>query len=47
VVIATWITPNGDREILGVDIGDSEDETSRIRSLRTLKDHGLSGVRAS
>ncbi len=28
VVIATGITANGDREILGGDIGDSEDESS-------------------
>ena len=45
VVIATGITANGDREVLGVDIGDSEDETFWTRFLRTLKDRGLSGVR--
>ena len=45
VVIATGITANGDREVLGVDIGDSEDETFWTRFLRSLKGRGLSGVR--
>ncbi len=45
VVIATGITSGGDREILGVDIGDSEDETFWTRFLRSLKDRGLGGVR--
>ena len=45
MVIATGITANGDREILGVDIGDSEDETFWTRFLRSLRDRGLGGVR--
>ena len=45
VVIATGITTNGDREVLGVDIGDSEDETFWTRFLRSLRDRGLGGVR--
>ncbi len=45
VVIATGITINGDREILGVDIGDSEDSTFWTAFLRSLKKRGLSGVR--
>jgi len=45
VVIATGITATGNREILGVDIGDSEDETFWTRFLRSLKDRGLGGVR--
>jgi len=45
VVIATGITAGGDREVLGVDIGDSEDETFWTRFLRSLRDRGLSGVR--
>ena len=45
VVIATGITAGGDREILGVDIGDSEDETFWTRFLRSLKARGLGGVR--
>ena len=40
MVIATGITANGDREILGLDIGDSEDETFWTRFLRSLKDRG-------
>ncbi len=45
VVIATGITINGDREILGVDIGDSEDATFWTAFLRSLKQRGLAGVR--
>lgn len=45
VVIATGITADGGREVLGVDIGDSEDETFWTRFLRSLRDRGLSGVR--
>ena len=45
VVIATGISANGDREILGVDIGDSEDETFWTRFLRSLRTRGLAGVR--
>jgi len=45
VVIATGITAKGDREILGVDIGDSEDETFWTRFLRSLRTRGLAGVR--
>ena len=45
VVVATGITANGDREVLGLDIGDSEDETFWTRFLRSLRDRGLAGVR--
>ncbi len=45
VVIATGITATGNREVLGVDIGDSEDETFWTRFLRSLRDRGLRGVR--
>jgi transposase-like protein len=45
VVVATGITANGDREILGCDIGDSEDETFWRGFLRSLKARGLAGVR--
>lgn len=45
VVVATGITANGTREILGVDIGDSEEETFWTRFLRDLKERGLRGVR--
>jgi putative transposase len=45
VVIATGITATGDREVLGVDIGDSEDEVFWRGFLRSLKTRGLHGVR--
>jgi len=45
VVIATGITATGTREILGVDIGDSEDETFWTKFCRSLRDRGLTGVR--
>jgi transposase-like protein len=45
VVVATGITANGDREILGCDIGDSEDEIFWKSFLRTLKQRGLAGVK--
>jgi len=45
VVVATGITACGDREILGVDIGDSEDETFWTGFLRSLRARGLGGVR--
>ena len=45
VVIATGITANGDREVLGVDIGDSEDEVFWRGFLRSLRQRGLHGVR--
>lgn len=45
VVVATGITAKGTREILGVDIGDSEDATFWTAFLRSLKDRGLAGVR--
>lgn len=45
VVVATGITAQGNREVLGVDIGDSEDETFWTAFLRSLKTRGLGGVR--
>ncbi len=45
VVIATGITADGRREVLGVEVGDSEDETFWTRFLRSLKQRGLGGVR--
>lgn len=44
VVVATGITAQGGREVLGVDIGDSEDETFWARFLRSLRKRGLTGV---
>jgi putative transposase len=45
VVIATGITAAGDREVLGVAIGDSEEETFWSEFLRSLRARGLAGVR--
>ena len=45
VVIATGITATGEREVLGVDVGDSEDEVFWRSFLRSLKGRGLGGVR--
>lgn len=45
VVIATGLRADGHREVLGVDIGDSENETFWTEFLRNLKDRGLAGVR--
>lgn len=45
VVVATGVTAGGGREVLGVDIGDSEAETFWTAFLRSLKARGLGGVR--
>jgi transposase-like protein len=45
VVVATGVTADGGREVLGLDVGDSEDEVFWRGFLRTLKQRGLSRVR--
>jgi putative transposase len=45
VVVATGVTADGRREILGVDVGDSEDEVFWRAFLTGLKKRGLGGVR--
>ena len=45
VVIATGITAAGGREVLGLAVGDSEEETFWRAFLTDLKTRGLSGVR--
>ena len=45
VVIATGLRADGHREVLGVDVGDSENETFWTEFLRSLKDRNLHGVR--
>jgi transposase-like protein len=45
VVVATGITATGNREVLGLDLGDSEDEVFWRGFLRSLKNRGLAGVR--
>jgi putative transposase len=44
VVIATGVTAEGGREVLGVDVGDSEDAEYWTAFLTSLKDRGLGGV---
>ena len=44
VVIATGLRADGYREVLGVDVGDSENETFWTDFLRSLKDRNLDGV---
>lgn len=45
VVIAIAVNSDGRREVLGLDIGDSEAETFWTEFLRTLRRRGLKGVR--
>jgi putative transposase len=44
VVIATGVTADGNREVLGVDVGDSEDELFWTAFLRSLRERGLTGT---
>src|SRR4051812_37470574 len=44
VVIATGVSADGRREVLGCDVGDSENEVFWTGFLRELRDRGLSGV---
>src|SRR3954470_20457519 len=44
VVIATGVTGDGRREVLGFDVGDSEDGAFWTAFLRSLKARGLGGV---
>jgi putative transposase len=45
VVVATGVTATGDREVLGIEVGDSEDGAFWTAFLRGLRARGLSGVR--
>jgi transposase-like protein len=45
VVVATGVAVDGNREVLGLDVGDSEDEVFWTAFLRRLRDRGLAGVR--
>ena len=44
VVIATGVTADGGREVLGLDVGDSEDGAFWTALLRSLRARGLAGV---
>lgn len=45
VIVATGITADGSREVLGLDVGDSEDEVFWRGFLRSLRQRGLGGVK--
>jgi putative transposase len=45
VVIATGVTATGDREVLGIDVGDSEDGAFWTALLKGLRARGLVGVK--
>src|SRR4051812_1019698 len=45
VVIATWITATVEREVLGLDVGDSEDGVFWRAFLKNLRQRGPGGVR--
>jgi putative transposase len=45
VVVATGVTADGNREVLGLEVGDSEDEVFWTAFLRRLRERGLAGVR--
>ncbi len=45
VVIATGVTATGDREVLGIDVGDSEDGAFWTAFLKSLRARGLAGVK--
>ena len=45
IVIATGVTATGDREVLGLAVGDSEDGAFWTAFLRSLRARGLRGVR--
>jgi putative transposase len=44
VVVAVGITASGQRELLGIEVGDSEDEAFWTAFLRRLRERGLTGV---
>lgn len=45
VVVALGVTIDGQREVLGLSVGDSEDRVFWTEFLRSLRERGLSGVR--
>jgi putative transposase len=44
VIVAVGITATGQREVLGIEVGDSEDEAFWTAFLRRLRERGLTGV---
>ena len=44
VVVATGVTATGDREVLGIEVGDTEDKAFWVAFLKGLRARGLAGV---
>lgn len=44
VVVATGVTAHGDREVLGIEVGDTEDKAFWVAFLKGLRARGLAGV---
>ncbi|MCA1674072.1 MAG: IS256 family transposase, partial [Actinobacteria bacterium] len=45
IVVATGVAADGNREVLGISVGDSEDKVFWTAFLRSLRARGLAGVR--
>ncbi len=45
IIVATGVAADGNREVLGLAVGDSEDKAFWTSFLRSLRARGLSGVR--
>jgi putative transposase len=45
IIVATGVAADGNREVLGLDVGDSEDTSFWTAFLRSLRQRGLAGVR--
>jgi transposase-like protein len=45
IIVATGVAADGNREVLGLAVGDSEDKTFWTSFLRSLRQRGLAGVR--
>jgi putative transposase len=45
IIVATGVTADGNREVLGLAVGDSEDKAFWTAFLRSLRARGLSGLR--
>ncbi len=44
VVVATGVTAHGNREVLGIEVGDTEDKAFWVAFFKGLRARGLSGV---
>ena len=44
LIVAVGITASGQRQVLGIEVGDSEDESFWTAFLRRLRERGLAGA---